>query len=219
MEETISVLTSDEYNVPVDFQVVYHLEEEKVGTIRVDNPDYKYTVIRNSLRSEVRKTAADMNLTGNMINTKRTTFEAQVEQRVKEKCSPYYIAIESVNIRNIDLPIQILDAAEKRAAAKIDIETASYELAAERARAQKEQVKAEAEANATIILAEGQAESIRILAQVSENMTTEMMDYILSLRYIAALRDPESNIKFVVVPMDGTPLILDLTGLEEEASS
>jgi regulator of protease activity HflC (stomatin/prohibitin superfamily) len=218
MEETISVLTSDEYNVPVDFQVVYHLEEERVGDIRVDNPDYKFTVIRNVLRSEVRKTAADMNLTGNMINTKRTAFESQVEQRVKEKCDDYYIAIESVNIRNIDLPNQILDAAEKRASAKIDIETASYELEAERARAQKEQVKAQAEANATIILAEGQAESISILAEVSQEMTSEMMEYILSLRYIAALRDPDSNVQFVVVPMEGTPLILDLSGLEAQAA-
>lgn len=219
MEEPISVLTRDEFNVPVEFQVTYHLEESRVGTIREDNPDYKSTVIRNVLRSEVRKTAADMNLTGNEINTKRSQFEAMVEQRVMDKCEAYYIVIESVNIRNVDLPAQILDAAEKRAAAKIDIETASYELQAERARAQKEEVKAQAEANSTIILAEGQAESIRILADESENMSDDMMSYILSLRYIAALRDPESNVKFVVVPMDGAPIILDLAGLEAEAAS
>ncbi len=219
MEEPISVLTRDEFNVPVEFQVTYHLEESKVGTIRKDNPDYKSTVIRNVLRSEVRKTAADMNLTGNEINTKRSQFEAMVEQRVMDECENYFIVIESVNIRNVDLPAQILDAAEKRAAAKIDIETASYELQAERARAQKEEVKAQAEANATIILADGQAESIRILAEVSENMSDDMMSYILSLRYIAALRDPESNVKFVIIPMDGTPIILDLAGLEAEAAS
>ncbi len=219
MEETISVLTKDEFNVPVDFQVTYHLREDKVGQIRKENPDYKITVIRNVLRSEVRKTAADMNLTGNEINTKRTTLEAMVEQRVTTKSDVYYIEIESVNIRNVDLPAQILDAAEKRAAAKIDIETASYELQAERARAQKEEVKAQAEANATIILAEGQAESISILAQESEAMTDEMMNYILSLRYIAALRDPESNVQFVVVPMDGTPLILDIGELTDMAGN
>lgn len=219
MEETISVLTKDEFNVPVDFQVTYHLREDKVGQVRKENPDYKITVIRNVLRSEVRKTAADMNLTGNEINTKRTTFEAMVEQRVATKSDVYYIEIESVNIRNVDLPAQILDAAEKRAAAKIDIETASYELQAERARAQKEEVKAQSEANATIILAEGQAESISILAQESEAMTDEMMNYILSLRYIAALRDPESNVQFVVVPMDGTPLILDIGELTDMAGN
>ena len=219
MEEMISVLTKDEFNVPVDFQVTYHLQEDHVGTVRKDNPDYKTTVIRNVLRSEVRKTAADMNLTGNEINTKRTTFEAMVEQRVTTKCEIYFIEIESVNIRNVDLPAQILDAAEKRAAAKIDIETASFELQAERARAQKEEVKAQAEANATIILAEGQAESISILAEESEAMTDEMMNYILSLRYIAALRDPESNVQFVVVPMDGTPLILDIGELTDMAGN
>ncbi len=219
LEETISILTRDEFNVPVDFQVTYHLREDKVGNIRVENPDYKTTVIQNIMRSEVRKTAADMNLTGNEINTKRSEFEERVESTLSDRCSEYFIEIESVNIRNIDLPSQILDASEKRASAKIDIETAVYELQAERARAKKEEVKAQAEANATIILAEGQAESIRILAGESENMTQEMMNYILSLRYIAALRDPESNIQFVIVPMEGTPLILDLAGLEQQASA
>ncbi len=218
MEETISILTRDEFNVPVDFQVTYHLSEDKVGNIRTENPDYKTTVIQNILRSEGRKSAADMNLTGNEINTKRTTFEAMVEQRVTDKCDVYFIVIESVNIRNVDLPAQILDASEKRASAKIDIETATYELQAERARAQKEEVKAQAEANATIILALGQAESIGILAGESENMTQEMMNYILSLRYIAALRDPESNVQFVVVPMDGAPLILDISGMQDAAN-
>lgn len=218
LEEPISVLTKDEFNVPVDFQVTFNLREDKVGHIRRDNPDYRTTVIQNILRSEVRKTAADMNLTGNEINTKRSTFEAMVEQRVTAKCEIYFIEIQSVNIRNVDLPAQILDAAEKRAAAKIDIETASYELQAEKARAQKEEVKAQAEANSTIILAEGQAESLRILAEESENMSQDMMNYILSLRYIAALRDPESNVQFVVVPMDGTPLILDVGELTSQAN-
>jgi len=217
MEETIAVLTSDGYNVPIDFQVTYHLQEDKVGEIATENPDYKDTVIRNVLRSEVRKTAADLGLTGEQLNTQRSAFESAVSQRVIARCDGYFIQVESVNVRNLDLPAQILDSAEKRASAKIDIETAQYELQAERARAQKEEMKAYAEANATVIIARGQAESIQILAQETGNMSADVMDYILSLRYIAALRDPESNVKYVIVPMDGQPLILDLSALEEAA--
>jgi regulator of protease activity HflC (stomatin/prohibitin superfamily) len=138
---------------------------------------------------------------------------------VIERLDDYYIVVESVNIRNINLPPQILDAAEKRASARIDIETAGYELQAEQARAQKERVKAEAEANATVILAEGQAESLAILAEQGGNLSEDMMNYILSLRYITALRDPDSNVKFVIVPMDGQPLILDMSQLEDEAAA
>ncbi len=215
VKETVSVLTADGYNVPIDFQVVYHLEEDRVGDIRVDNPEYEDTVIRNSLRAEVRKTAADMNLTGEDMNRKRTKFESVISEKVEERVTPYFITIESINIRNVDMPKTILNAAEQRASAKIDIDTAQYELNAEKARAQKEQVRAEAEANSTIILAEGQSESIKILAKQSENMTQEMMDYIMSLRYIAALRDPKSNVEFVIVPMDGQPIIMDISDMQE----
>ena len=90
------------------------------------------------MRSEVRKTAADMNMTGTMINQMRTQFESQVDERVTERCAEYYVEVESVNIRNVDLPREILDASEKRASSKIDIETAAYELESERARAQKD---------------------------------------------------------------------------------
>ncbi len=217
IEETIQILTRDGFNVPVDWQITYRLSEDRVGEIRTDNPDWKNTVLINALRSGVRTTASNMNLTGYDINVRRTTFEAAVELAVIEKCTPYYIEIESVNIRNIDLPQTILNAAEIRAAAEIDIDTAEYELAAVKMRAQKVTMEAEAEANATIVLALGQAESIRILSQEAENMTDDMMQYILTLRYIAALRDPESNVQFIVVPMDGQPIMLDMTGLQEAA--
>ena len=219
LEEPISILTNDGFNVPVDFQVTFHLQEDKVGEIHTKTPNYKETVIRNILRSEVRKTAADMNLTGEAINKQRTAFEVIVENRCIERMSDYFITVESLNVRNIDLPISLLTANENRAAAKIDIETAAFELDAERQRAQKEQVKAAAEANSTIILAKGQAESLTILSEVSESMEPDVMDYILSLRYIAALQDPDCNVKFVIVPMDGQPLILDMGELEELAAS
>jgi regulator of protease activity HflC (stomatin/prohibitin superfamily) len=208
-KEVISARSTDGYNVNIDFAVRYHLMDNQVGNIRVDNPDYKETVIRSILRSEARKVVSDWNMTGEEMNQKRSLYEGEVENRAKDRLDDYYIVVEDVMLRNLDFPAQVNDAWEKRAAAEVDVETAGYELEAERLRAKKELVKADAEKNATIVLAEGQAEAIRILANETLNINETVMDYILSIRYITALRDPEPNINYVIVPVE-QPLMLKL---------
>jgi regulator of protease activity HflC (stomatin/prohibitin superfamily) len=209
-KEMISARSTDGYNVNIDFAVRYHLAENSVAKVRVDNPDYKETVIRSTLRSEARMVVSDWNLTGEEMNLQRTAYEGEVENRVKDRLDEYFIIVEDVMLRNLDFPTTVNDAWENRAAAKVDVETASYELEAERLRAQKELVRALAEANSTIVLAEGQAEAIRILANETVEINETVMNYILSLRYIAALRDPEANIDYIVIPAD-QPLILKVS--------
>jgi regulator of protease activity HflC (stomatin/prohibitin superfamily) len=208
-KEIISARSADGYNVNIDFAVRYHLAENSVATVRVDNPDYKETVIRSTLRSEARLVVSDWNLTGEQMNQQRTAYEGEVENRVKDKLDDYFVIVEDVMLRNLDFPATVNNAWETRAAAQVDVETAGYELEAERLRAQKELVRALAEANSTIVLAEGQAEAIRILANETVEINETVMNYILSLRYIAALRDPDVNINYVVVPIE-QPLILKI---------
>lgn len=211
-KEIISARSADGYNVDIDFAIRYHLIASRVGKIRVDNPEYKETVIVSTLRSEARRVVADWNMTGEEMNLRRTAYEGEVEVRVTDRLETYFIVVEDVLLRNLDFPARVNDAWENRAAAVVDVETAGYELEAERLRAQKELVRALAERNATIVLAEGQAEAVRILANETVDLNETVLNYILSLRYIAALRDPESKITYVVVPME-QPLIL---GLPEE---
>jgi regulator of protease activity HflC (stomatin/prohibitin superfamily) len=208
-KEMISARSADGYNVNIDFAVRYHLAENSVAKVRVDNPDYKETVIRSTLRSEARLVVSDWNLTGEQMNQQRTAYENEVEIRVKDRLDDYYIIVEDVMLRNLDFPATVNDAWERRAAAQVDVATAGYELEAERLRAQKELVRALAEANSTIALAEGQAEAIKILANETVEINETVMNYILSLRYISALRDPETKVDFVVIPID-QPLILQL---------
>lgn len=208
-KEIISARSADGYNVNIDFAIRYHLIASRVGKIRVDNPEYKETVIISTLRSEARRVVADWNMTGEDMNLRRTAYEGEVEVRVADRLEEYFIVVEDVLLRNLDFPARVNDAWESRAAAQVDVETAGYELEAERLRAQKELVRALAERNATIVLAEGQAEAVRILANETVDLNETVLNYILSLRYIAALRDPESNITYVVVPEE-QPLILSL---------
>jgi regulator of protease activity HflC (stomatin/prohibitin superfamily) len=212
VKEVISARSADGYNVDIDFAIRFHLIAARVGDIRVNNPEYQETVIIATLRSDARRVVADWNLTGEQMNLQRTAYEGEVETRVSTKLDDYYIIVEDVLLRNLDFPATVNNAWENRAAAQVDVETAGYELEAERLRAQKELVRALAERNATIVLAEGQAEAVRILANETVDLNETVLNYILSLRYIAALRDPESNITYVVIPQE-QPLIL---GLPEE---
>jgi len=207
-KEEISILTNDGYNVPVDVQVVYHIVEDKVSDVRIDNPEYGDTVIMNQLRSKVRTIVANLNFSGEDINTKRSILENQLELEIKENLASYHIILEDVNIRNVDLPYTILEATEQRQAAKVAVQTAEYNLQAAQYNAEQKVIVARAEYNVTVIEARSQAESQRILANQSEEMNDTVMEFIKFMKWVSMLKDPDCNVEFYVVP-EGMPVILD----------
>ncbi|MCK5309758.1 MAG: prohibitin family protein [Thermoplasmata archaeon] len=215
-EESISARSADGYNVEIDFAIRYHLSENRVGDIRVENPDYEQTVIISILRSQVRTTVSDWNMTGEQMNLERSAYEAEVEARVIQALTEYYVIVEEVMIRNLDFPATVTVAWESRVAAEIDVQTATFELLAAEQRALQLLKIAQAESNSTVVLAEGQAEALRILAAESDNLDNSTIDYILSLKYIEALRDPESNVEYVILTDGDNPFILDMGTLGEE---
>lgn len=208
--EIISVRSADGYNVDVDFTVRYHLLETQVGHVRVQNPEYVDTVIRPTIRSQGRKVVADWNLTGEQMSLQRSQYEDEVELRVTESLLEYDIVVEAVPIRNIDFPFLVNEAWELRVAAEVDVQTAEFELMAVEQRALQEVMRAQAEANSTVILAVGQAEALQLLANEAGSYDEGTMQYILSLRYITALRDPETNVEFVILSDGNNPFILNL---------
>ena len=211
------IITDDGYNVPVKYEIQYHLVEEKVGKTRVKNPEFKEKITME-LEGQLTLVANEMNLTGLDLNQKRSIFNERVEQRVTENLLEFNIVVEDVKTRNVDMPQKVLNAAEKRESARIDVDAAAHELEAEKLRAQKILARAVSEANATVRLAEGQAEAIEILSVQAENMTEDTMNYILTQKYFTVLQDPESNVNFVVVP-GGQDLLLDVSAYQNETVS
>jgi regulator of protease activity HflC (stomatin/prohibitin superfamily) len=207
-KETISVLTNDGYNVPCDIQVVFHLDADKVGQIRVDNPEYEEAVILNQLRSKMRILVADWNYTGEDINVHRSTLEKELKIQLNIELSIYHIVMEDVNIRNVDLPPAILTATEQRQAAKVAVQTAQYNLQAAEFNAEQKVVTARAERNVTVIEAEAQADAQRILANQSKEMNDTVMNFIMFMKWVNMLKDPDCNVDFYIVP-EGVPVILD----------
>jgi regulator of protease activity HflC (stomatin/prohibitin superfamily) len=192
----------------VDIQVVYHLDEDRVAEIRVDNPEYKDAIILNQIRSKLRILVADWNYTGEDINYHRSALENELKIRMNLALAKYHIVMEDVNIRNVDLPPAILSATEQRQAAKVAVQTAEYNLEAAKFNAEQKVVVAQAEYNVTKIEAQAQADAQSILADQSKEMNETVMDFIMFLKWVNMLKDPETNVKFYVVP-EGVPVILD----------
>ena len=218
------------YNVPMDFQVVYHLEEAKVGKVIVENPDYKETKIIQKLRSRTRQIVAENNLSGIEINQMKSWIQTEVSRDLTVYLKDFHIIVEEVALRNVELPQNIQQASQMRAKSEIEITTARNLYLSEMEVVKKKIANADADYNVTviganakkqqlIIEASGRAEAImEIQGQFNISETNLSAQVYLQYLYVSALSDPNSNIQFFIVPTgeDGMPIILDMGGLRGE---
>ncbi len=228
VQETVDVTSVEGdgsgYNVPMDFQVVYHLEKAKVGKLIVDNPDYIETKIIQRLRSRVRQIIALNNLSGIEINKQKSWIQAQVSSDLTDYLTDFYVIVEEVSLRNVELPLNVQQASQARQQSEIEITTAHNEYLSEMERVKKKIANANADYNVTVIAANAEREkrvieangSAAAIAKIQNQFSIEddadSATIYLQYLYMQALSDPGSNVKFVIVPSgaDGTPVILDM---------
>jgi len=210
---SIMVLTEDNLEVFIDMTLVYHLEKENVGDIIVNyGTDFRDVVLVPNVRSIPRGVAANYTAI-ELISSQRANFAYLTEKNISETLEPYHIIVESINIRDIRIPTTLMDAVVDKKVAEQNVLTSQYELEAQEYISEKGIVEAKAQQNVTIIEAEAQAKAIEIvilqLANDSGNMSGT--EAYLSYIWMQALRDPNSNVQFVI--SDGaTPIILDTAG-------
>lgn len=214
------------YNVPMDFQVVYHLDKDNVADIIVNNPDFTQTKIIQKLRSRTRQIVADNNMSGVEINQKKSWIETMVSQDLTVYLKDFHIIVEEVALRNVELPYAIQQASETRQKSEIEITVAHNEYLAEMERVKKKIANANADYNVTVISAnatakklvleaEGKAESIRLIQEQFglDNLSDSARTYLQYI-FMSSLSDPDTNVQFFIVPagQDGMPMILDMGG-------
>lgn len=212
------------YNVPMDFQVVYHLEKGKVGKLIVDNPDFIETKIIQRLRSRVRQIVAENNLSGIEINKQKSWIQTQVSNDLTDYLEKFYIIVEEVSLRNVELPYNVQQASQARQQSEIEITTAHNYYLSELEVVKKKIANADADFNVTVITANATAQRLILEAKGRAAAIKEIQDQFdiedatlssqvyLQYLYMSALNDPDSNIQFVIIPAgeDGTPVILDM---------
>lgn len=205
--DAITVMTVNGSSVDVDITVRYHINEEQAdGFVREWNNEEQMEsrLIRPTIRSELRNEASSLQTTGDgSIYTQegRSALESTAQEALENEFAGQPIVLETVQIRNINLPSEIDQILNQKEQAKQQVEVEREEIRQEEARAEQERIRAQAEAD--VIEIEGQA--------LRDNRI------VLEQQYIEAL---QQGTVFVVPQGEGQPpIILDGSGMANQTSA
>lgn len=219
---SIVLSSKDNIKVYIDFNIIYHVDPEFVAELVIENGvDYKERIINPTARSIPRNVGAQYDAI-DIRGTKRVEVEFAMADNMTQVLAEKHIIVEAFTLQDVRLPAALEAAIERKKIAEQNVLTQEYNLAAEAHVANKTIVQMDAEAaaillnataqrNATILRATGEAEAVRMVMQALNasygNETAMYLQYV----YLQALMDPNSNIKFIIVPSDGQmPIIMDV---------
>lgn len=233
---SVTVSSADNLQVTLDYTLIYSVPADKIADLIVNNgPEYRNTIVIPIARSAPRDVASEYNAL-DMRGENRQVVESDISARISNELAKYNIIVEEFALRDIRLPNIIEDAIEAKKAAEQNVITEEYNLEAQRHIANQTRVNAEAEAQAVIARALGDAEAVEIAAVAEKNATivvangsaraveqikltfagddvnttAENLAYIQYL-FMQALAQPDSPIEFYLIPTgeDGVPILLN----------
>lgn len=210
---SLTVRSSDNLDIRMDVSLVWRMPPDKVADIRIERGNILDLVDRY-LRNVPRNVAS--NYTGEYIGGEgRMAVEEETRIRITQELANYDVIVEDFLIRSIDLPTALDVAIEEKKAAEQKVITAEFNRNVTIINADAERQKAILEAegirNATIIKANGTSEAIRLVMeqlQLSDPNLANSTEAYLTLLYIQALTDPNSNIEYIIITDGGTPIII-----------
>ena len=141
--ENLEVLSSNLLKIKMDMTVFYQPVYDKLGYLETERGSrYKEKVIQPAMRSVAREVIAQY-LPEEFNTTKREEIQLEIENRLAEKLSSNYIQLNDVLIRNIELPLTLEQAIERKL--QQEQESLEYEFRIEKASKEAERKRIEAE--------------------------------------------------------------------------
>lgn len=219
---SIILSSKDNIKVYIDFNIIYHVDETKVSELIIENgADYRDRIINPIARSIPRNVGANYNAI-DIRGSMRDEVEFAISENMSRALGEKYIIVETFTLQDVRLPAAYENAIEQKKVAEQNVLTQQYNLMAEEFVANKTIVRMEATAaavvinasaqrNSTIIRAEGLGQAIDIvmtyLNSTGDNATREYLQWV----YLQALTDPNTSIRYVILPADGgVPILLDV---------
>jgi prohibitin 1 len=192
--EHLEVLSSNLLKIQLDMTVFYQPVYDKLGYLETERGSrYESKVIQPAMRAVAREVIAQY-LPEEFNTTKREEIQLEIENRLAEKLNKNYIQLNDVLIRNIELPLTLQQAIERKL--QQEQESLEYEFRID---------KASKEADRQRIEAEGIRDFQNIVAQ-------SISDELLQWKGIEATQElsASTNAKVVVIGSgeNGLPLIL-----------
>lgn len=154
-EEHTSTPSSEGLNLEIDTTLIYHLNPQKAANVfQTIGSQYAATIIEPSLRSTIRDTTA-----GHSANTLYSSARAQVESEIREglrnSLEPRGIVIESVLMRDIQLPHALRASIEAKQQAEQESLAMNFRLQKERQEADRKRIEAQGVHDFQQIVAQG----------------------------------------------------------------
>ncbi len=191
-DQTVRTLTSEGLSVGLDITTLFRLNFSKAPVLfQTIGPNYVEIVVRPAIRDAIRDVVGGYEAES-LYTTARTEVANKIELQLRDLLGDRGIEIESILLRDVDLPQQITDAIERKIAAEQSIQERKFRVA-----------EATEEANRRVEEANGIAQANRL---INESLTAA----VLQDKYISALSEMQSG-SVVYVPTNpetGLPVIL-----------
>lgn len=153
-DDSMSAMTADGQTVTVELSLRFRLDPDKVWLLHKKiGRDYISKIIRPELRSHTRIAIAEFPAS-KVYSTERRTIEKNIYERLRAKLAENFIIVDEVLLREVQFSTAFQGAIVQKQISQQNAERMKYVI-------EKEQREKEKK----IILAEGEAEAIRLKGQ------------------------------------------------------
>jgi len=155
LKEAASVPSEEGLIITLDTSLLFRLDPQKAAEIyRTVGPGYVDVVVEPTLRSAIRTATAAHNANA-LYTGAREEVAKQVQKELEDKLGPRGIVIESVLLRDIQLPAMLKQSIESKQQAEQDALRMTFILQKEKQEAERKRIEAQGIADFQRIVAQG----------------------------------------------------------------
>lgn len=142
-DDAIRVLTSDGLEVIVDLTVLYRvIPTEAPKILREIGPNYQDKIVRPVTRTRIRDNAVNYEAVA-LYSSKRQQFQNKIFQQIEKDFKVRGLFLESLLIRNINLPESVKKTIESKINAEQESQKMQFVLSKEKQEAERKRVEAQ----------------------------------------------------------------------------
>jgi len=155
LKETASVPSEEGLIITLDTSLLFRLDPVKAADVyQTIGPAYMEVVVEPTLRSAIRTSTAAHNANA-LYTGAREEVAKQVQKELEDKLGPRGIVIESVLLRDIQLPSMLKQSIESKQQAEQDALRMTFILQKEKQEAERKRIEAQGIADFQRIVAQG----------------------------------------------------------------
>jgi len=154
-DEHTSTPSMEGLNLEIDTSLIYHLDQSHAADVYSKlGPDYAHTIIDPSLRSIIRDTTAGHSA-NTLYSSSRKEVEDEIKSGLKATLEPRGIVVESILLRDIQLPHTLKASIETKQQAEQESLAMNFRLQKERQEADRKRIEAQGVHDFQQIVAQG----------------------------------------------------------------